>query len=62
MAFDNPVVTYAAGGTDEDLAAINAKSLDLFLFVRNMTGKRIGLNKISQALVDVEKTLDVGAE
>jgi len=45
------------GGTEEDIQKINEKSIDLFLFVRAMTGKRIGLNKIAEALVSISKTL-----
>ena len=62
IAFDNPVCVYNVGGTEEDIQKINDKSLDLYLFVRNMTGKRMGLNKLSTAFVWVEKTLNVAEE
>ncbi|OQY39932.1 MAG: hypothetical protein B6229_02790 [Spirochaetaceae bacterium 4572_7] len=41
---------------------INKKSLDIFYFIRNITGKRIGLNKISEAFIGIKKTLESGAE
>ncbi|NOZ44709.1 MAG: hypothetical protein GXP45_06285 [bacterium] len=62
IAFDNVVSAYSAGFGEEEIAQLNAKSLDIFLFIRNLTGKRIGLNKVSQALVAIEKTLDVGEQ
>jgi len=62
MWFDNPVCAYSSGLGENEIKILNEKSLDLFLFVWNLTGKRIGLNKISQALVSVEKTLDVWAQ
>lgn len=34
----------------------------MYVFVQQMTGKRIGLNKLSEALVGVSKTLDSGAD
>ena len=62
IRFDNVVSAYSAGFGKEEIEILNKKSLDLFLFVWNLTGKRIGLNKISQALVSVQKTLDVGTQ
>jgi hypothetical protein len=57
IAFDNMVSVYNVGGSDEDIKRLNEKSIDLFLFVWAMTGKRLGLNKIAEALVNVSKTL-----
>ncbi|HBB04163.1 TPA: hypothetical protein DCZ39_04705 [Patescibacteria group bacterium] len=57
IAFDNMVSIYNVGGSDDDIKKLNAKSIDLFLFVQAMTGKRLGLNKIAAALVNVTKTL-----
>lgn len=69
LAFDNPVSLYHVMKKDfdqtkydEQLALLNQKSLDLFQFVRNITGKRIGLNKLSRALVGLWKTLESGKE
>lgn len=62
IAFDNIVSVYNAGGTLDDIKKLNEKSIDLFLFVRAMTGKRLGLNKIAEALVNVSKTLSSWAE
>lgn len=57
IAFDNMVSVYNVGGSDEDIKKLNDKSIDLFLFVWAMTGKRLWLNKIAEALVNVSKTL-----
>lgn len=62
IAFDNMVSVYNAGGSDVDIQTLNAKSIDLFLFVRAVTGKRLGLNKIAEALVNISKTLTSWAE
>jgi predicted PolB exonuclease-like 3'-5' exonuclease len=62
IGFDNPVTVYNAGGTQEDIDSINAKSIDPFLFLWHLTGKRIWLNRASQALVWVKKTLESWAE
>lgn len=55
--FDNPVCIYNTTKSEEDLKKINDKSLDIFVFIRNLTWKRLGLNKVSSALVWVQKTL-----
>lgn len=62
IAFDNIVSVYNAWLSDDEIKRLNDKSIDLFLFVRAMTGKRLGLNKIAEALVNVTKTLTSGAE
>ncbi len=60
--FDNPVTAYNAGGTQEQIDILNEKSIDPFLFLQHLTGKRIWLNRASQALVWVKKTLESWAE
>lgn len=60
--FDNPVCIYNLWGTDEQIQQLNEKSIDLFLFIHELTHKRIGLNKICDALVSVTKTLDSWAD
>lgn len=71
LAFDNPVTVYSAlqannSFTEESyesyLAKLNTKSLDIFQFVRNLTDKRMWLNRLSRALVGVGKTLESGKE
>jgi len=62
IAFDNIVSVYNIGGHEEDIKKINEKSIDLFLFVWAVTGKRLGLNKIAEALVNISKTLSSWAE
>jgi len=62
IAFDNMVSVYNVGWSGDDIKKLNEKSIDLFLFVQAMTGKRLGLNKIAEALVNVSKTLSSWAE
>lgn len=60
--FDNPVCIYNIWLTDEDIDIINQKSIDLYVLTHTLSGKRMGLNKISEALVWVSKTLESWAE
>jgi len=62
IAFDNMVSVYNVDGSEDDIKQLNEKSIDLFLFVRAMTGKRLWLNKIAEALVNVSKTLSSWAQ
>jgi|GEM_PF-1303531 len=41
ISFDNPVTAYNAGGTDEEIEILNKKSIDPFLFLYHMTGKKM---------------------
>jgi len=56
--FDNPVCIYNTTKNEEDLKILNEKSLDIFVFIRNLTGKRLWLNKVWNALVWIQKTLE----
>lgn len=65
MYFDNPVCVYNLDSRFETLDArneaikiLNDKSLDLFQFVRKLTGKRIWLNKLSDDLLWMQKNLE----
>ncbi len=60
--FDNPVCIYNCWKTEEDLNEINDKSIDLYVFLNKLTGKRLGLNKVASALVGIQKTLESWAE
>ncbi len=63
IRFDNPVSVYNTNApSNEKIQALNAKSIDLFLFLRNLTWRRLGLNRVASALVWVEKTLSSWAE
>jgi len=62
FSFDNPITIKQAGFSDEELEIINKKSLDIFYFIRNICGKRIWLNKLSEALIGIQKTLESWAE
>ncbi len=61
--FDNPVTIYNTENYwDEEINILNQKSLDLFMFIRNLTGKRIWLDKVSSNLTWIGKTLSSGQE
>lgn len=60
--FDNPVLIHNCRYGQKELDILNQKSLDLFLFVQKMTGKRKKLNAVAQALISSEKTLSSGKE
>ena len=60
--FDNPVCIYNINGTQEQIDQLNAKSIDLFVFIHQIAGKKVGLNKICGDLLQVTKTLDSGAD
>lgn len=62
IRFDNPVCVYNCGGTQEHIDIINQKSIDLFVFLHKLTGKRLWLNKVATALVGIQKTLESWAE
>lgn len=72
LSFDNPVSVYNGlriqdKHTDESLymkqlSLLDMKSIDLFQFIRQITGKRIGLNKVSRSFVWIGKTLESGKE
>lgn len=62
FAFDNPITAKQWWLNEEELEIINKKSLDIFYFIRNITGKRIGLNKLSEAFIGIKKTLESWTE
>ncbi len=62
FAFDNPITMKQWWFGEEELEIINKKSLDIFYFIRNITWKRIGLNKLSETFIGIQKTLESGTE
>lgn len=60
--FDNPVSIWNVGYGQKEIDILNAKSIDLYVFFQNLTKRRIWLNKLSEALIGVQKTLSSGAE
>jgi hypothetical protein len=60
--FDNPVSVYNAWLWKKEVEILNEKSLDLYVFFTQLTGKRMWLNKVSDSLVWVKKTLDSWAD
>jgi len=55
--FDNPVIIYNTIWDEKIIEKINRKSLDIFLFLWNLTWRRLWLDTVSRALVWVKKTL-----
>lgn len=55
--FDNIVIAYSAWYGEDEIAQLNAKSLDIFYYLRNTTNKRLWLNKVATALIGLQKTL-----
>lgn len=55
--FDNPVSIYNSSKSEEYIKILNEKSIDLFLFIRNLTWKRIWLDNVSKSLLWIWKTL-----
>lgn len=62
LAFDNKVVCRQAGYGQEEIDKLNAKSIDIFMFLRNKINRRLWLNKVATAMVWLAKTLDVSGE
>lgn len=66
IRFDNPVCIYNLewdlNENIKTLDIINRKTIDLLVFLYNITGKRLWLNKVATALVGVQKTLESGLE
>lgn len=60
--FDNPVSVWNAGYGEREIQILNEKSIDLYVFFQNLTKRRIWLNKLSEALIGIQKTLSSGAE
>lgn len=60
--FDNPVSAYNAWLWKKEVEILNKKSLDLYVFFTQLTWKRMWLNKVSDSLVWVRKTLDSWAD
>ena len=60
--FDNPVSAYNAWLWKKEVEILNEKSLDLYVFFTQLTWKRMWLNKVSDSLVWVRKTLDSWAD
>jgi hypothetical protein len=63
--FDNPVSVYNADrnnglscSVSDAIQQLNEKSIDLYVFIQQLTGKRIGLNKISGDLLGLSKNLE----
>ncbi len=60
--FDNPVSVYNVWLTNSEVKILNEKSLDLYVFFQQLTWRRMWLNKVSDSLVWVSKTLDSWAD
>lgn len=59
LAFDNKVIAYQAWYWQEEIDKLNAKSIDVFMFLWNKINKRIWLNKVATAMIWLAKNLDI---
>lgn len=57
IGFDNPVILKHAWYSDAEIASLNQKSIDPFLFLYWLTGRRMSLNSVASSLISVGKTL-----
>lgn len=57
IGFDNPVLLMHAGYSQAEIDILNEKSIDPFLFLWHITGKRMSLNNVANSLISVGKTL-----
>lgn len=62
FAFDNPITMKQWWFWEKEIEQINKKSLDIFQFIWNISGKRVWLNKLSETLIWIQKTLESGAD
>ncbi len=60
--FDNPVLLDNINYGEEELKKLQMKSLDPFLLLRKLTGRRMSLNNVSEILLGEGKTLSSGME
>lgn len=60
--FDNPVLALNAWYGNAEIEILNKKSIDPFLFLRKLTGRRMSLNNVATALISSWKTLSSGKE
>jgi len=60
--FDNPVCVHNIGGDESITEQLNAKSIDVMVFLQNMIGRRMKLTKVAESLISTGKTLDSGLE
>lgn len=60
--FDNVVLLENVGYEKEKITQLHLKSLDPFLLLRKLTGRRMSLNNVAQTLIAEEKTLSSGQE
>ncbi len=62
FSFDNPITIDQWWFWKKELDIINKKSLDIFQFIRNISWKRISLNKLWDTLIGIKKTLESGTQ
>lgn len=60
IRFDNPVIAYSAWYDQDIIDILDAKTLDIFVFLSHMTWRRLWLNKVATWLIGLAKTLDIG--
>ena len=58
LAFDNIVIGLNEHLTSEQIQSLHNKTLDIFMYIWNLTNKRISLNKVAVGLIGLSKTLE----
>jgi len=56
--FDNPVCIYNVGLWQKEIDILNNKTIDIFMFIRNLTWKRLKLNKVAETFIWSGKTVE----
>jgi len=56
--FDNPVCIYNVGLWQSEIDILNNKTIDIFMFIRNLTWKRLKLNKVAETFIWSGKNLE----
>ncbi len=62
IGFDNPVLLDNIDYGEDALLQLQMKSLDPFLLLRKLTGRRMSLNNVSETFLGIGKTLSSGME
>ena len=60
--FDNPVCVYNAGLWQQEIDILNGKTIDIFMFIRNLTWKRLRLSKVAETFIGSSKTIESWVE
>lgn len=62
IGFDNPVCIYNVGLWQQEIDILNSKTIDIFMFIWNLTWKRLKLNKVAETFIWSGKTVESWVE